>query len=97
MVCDEVDDYIDKIVKELSLPPLVVGNQILSHDWLMEKWKDDHLKRMVEIRLENLIVGMVVRFVASPTKATTRLQYSMVHIQFRLKQLMAWKHNCYAL
>ena len=32
MVCAKVDYYIDNIFKELGLPPLVVGNQLFSHD-----------------------------------------------------------------
>lgn len=69
----------------------MVGNQLLSHDQLKEKLKDDHLNRMVELsRLEELIDKMLKKFLVSPTKATTRLQESMVYIQFRLKQSMAW-------
>ena len=40
MVCDKVDDYIDKIVKELSLPHLVVE----IYDQLKAKLKDGWIK-----------------------------------------------------
>lgn len=74
MECAKVDDYIYKIVKELNLPPLVVGNQILSHDQLKAKLKHGHLKRMVELsKLEELVDVMLEKFVVNPTKATTRL------------------------
>ena len=42
-LCLEFDDYIDKIVKELNLPPLVVENQLITHEQLKAKLKDDHL------------------------------------------------------
>lgn len=40
----EVDDYIDIIVKQLNLPPLDFRNQLLTHDQLQAKLRDDHLK-----------------------------------------------------
>lgn len=73
-VCFEVDDCIDKIVKELSLPPIVVVNQLLSHDQLQAKLKDHHMKRTIELRrLEELVDGMLENFVVYPTKATSKL------------------------
>lgn len=83
MVCAKVDDYIDKIIKELNLPTLAVIDKLLSHDRLKEKLKDDHLKRMVVLsRIEEFDDGTLEKFVA--TRATTRRQESMMFIQFRL-------------
>ena len=44
MVYVEVDHYIDKTVKELNLPPLVVRNQLLFYDKFEAKLKHDWIK-----------------------------------------------------
>lgn len=94
MVCAKVDDYIDNIVKELNLPSLVVGNQLLIYDHLQTKHKGDHWKIMVELRmLEELTKGMLNKFIVSPCRVATRLQESLMFIQFKLKQVATWDPN----
>jgi hypothetical protein len=73
-IFSKVVDYINKIVKKLILPHLVVGNQPVSHDKLQEKLKDNHLKSMLELsRLEELKNGMLEKNLIYPIKASTKL------------------------
>lgn len=69
-----MDEYIDKIVKELNLLPLVVRNQLISHDRVQEILSDVDMKRMIELsRMEALVDGMLENFVFYPIKATPKL------------------------
>lgn len=94
MVCTEVDDYTDKIFKELSFPPLVVGNQLISHDQINEKLKDGHLKSVVELsKIEELIYGVLENYVVNPTKDITRLHEPIMFIQMRSKTIYGLEHG----
>lgn len=73
-VFSEVDDYIDTIFKEIKLPPLVIKNQLLMHDQLNKKWRDDQWNRMIELRKhEGLFDGMLEKIVVDPTKDVERI------------------------
>lgn len=81
MICSKIHDCVDNIIKELNLPSLVVGNQLLKHDQIQEKLKEDHLKRMIELsRFEELTNGMLEKFVSNPTKDIAWLHESLVYM-----------------
>ena len=74
-VCTKVATYIDTIVRELKLPHIGIGNQILTRDQVNAKLEDDHLKRMVYINIiEGMDKCMLDNFMVNTTKTTSRLQ-----------------------
>ena len=89
-----MDVYIDIIIKELNLPYLVVEDQLLTHDQLKSKLKDDHLKRIVELRnLEGMYDGILEIFLVDPTKVTTRLREFRLYMKYRSDQYLDWSTN----
>ena len=84
-VCSKVDSYIERIIKELNMPPLIVKNRLITHDQLNAKLKDYHWKRTTKLNnLEWMIHGMLEQFLVDPIMDTTRLQESMVYMKYMI-------------
>ena len=70
--CIHVGKYIDRIIKELSLPKLEVEKKIIVQNQIKSKLQDDHRMNKVELRrIEVMLDGVLESFVVTPTKAAS--------------------------
>ena len=87
-MCNNIEKYIDTFKEYLQIQKLEVGGQIFSHAQLQEKFQDDHMKNLVEIKqLEKIVNDAIGVFVVNPTKVAARLHESMFHLDYKMHQL----------